>query len=98
MNNLKSILKTNPTDWLLEKNNPSIRYFTLREILEKPKEDLELQEARLEIMKAGLVPVILAKQKKKGIGKSLKTFIQPNTRELFGRFLFLQSLGQILQM
>ena len=98
MNNLKSILKVDPTDWLLEKNNPSIRYFTLRDILEKPENNLELQEARLGIMKAGLVPVILAKQKKKDIGKSLKIFTQQNIREQCGNFLFLQNLGQILKM
>ena len=69
MDNFQSVLKADPTDWLLEKNNPSIRYFTLRNILEKPENNLELQEAKQEIMKTGLVPSIMAKQKKEGYWK-----------------------------
>ena len=40
MNNLKSILKDDPTGWLLEENNPSVKYYTLQDILEKPEDDL----------------------------------------------------------
>ena len=93
MNNLKSILKTNPTDWLLEKNNPSIRYFTLRDILEKPKEDLELQEARLEIMKTGLVPVILAKQQKEGYWETAENFYTAKYKGTVWQLLILAELG-----
>jgi len=32
----KSALNADPTDWLLEPSNPSVRYFTLTEILELP--------------------------------------------------------------
>jgi hypothetical protein len=28
MDEWKSVLKTDPTEWLLEKENPSVRYFT----------------------------------------------------------------------
>ena len=35
MDNLKSILKDDSIGWLLEENNPSIKYYTLRDILEK---------------------------------------------------------------
>ena len=93
MNNLKSILKTNPTDWLLEKNNPSIRYFTLRDILEKPKEDLELQEARQEIMKTGLVPVILAKQQKEGYWETAENFYTAKYKGTVWQLLILAELG-----
>ena len=93
MNNLKSILKTNPTDWLLEKNNPSIRYFTLRDILEKPKEDLELREARQEIMKTGLVPVILAKQQKEGYWETAENFYTAKYKGTVWQLLILAELG-----
>jgi hypothetical protein len=33
----KSVLKADPVDWLLEKDNPSVRYFTLSQLLDKPK-------------------------------------------------------------
>lgn len=44
MNNFKSVLKADPINWLFEKDNPSVRYFTLRDILEKPDSYPELQE------------------------------------------------------
>jgi len=62
----KSRLSADPTEWLLEKNNPSVRYFTLCDLCEKPRTDSELEEAKQDIMKTGVVPAILAKQKKEG--------------------------------
>jgi hypothetical protein len=41
MNDWKSVLKADPTRWLLEEDNPSVRYFTLRDILERPERDPE---------------------------------------------------------
>ncbi len=66
MESWKSMIHANPTEWLLEKNNPSVRYFTLRDILEKPESDSEFKVAKQDIMKTGVVPAILAKQKKEG--------------------------------
>ena len=42
----KPLLKADPTDWLLEKDNPSVRYSTLTDILEKSKNDTEVKEAK----------------------------------------------------
>jgi len=93
MNDFQSVLKADPTDWLLEKNNPSVRYFTLRDILEKPEDNLELQEARLEIMKAGLVPVILAKQKKEGYWEIPENFYTAKYKGTVWQLLILAELG-----
>ncbi|MDW8073101.1 MAG: hypothetical protein RMJ28_02540 [Nitrososphaerota archaeon] len=60
------MLKSDPTNWLLEKDNPSVRYFTLREILEKPEDDSEVIETKNDIMELGMVPQILAKQSSEG--------------------------------
>ena len=57
----KSVLNADPVDWLLEKDNPSVRYFALSEILDKPQTSSEVQKAKKEIMLAGVVPKILAK-------------------------------------
>ena len=54
------------TEWLLEKDNPSVRYFTLTEVLNKPVRDRETKEAKDEIMKVGVIPRILAKQNSEG--------------------------------
>jgi len=44
MNGWKSPLKTDPIDWLMEKDNPSVRYFTLTDILDMPGDSPEARE------------------------------------------------------
>jgi hypothetical protein len=58
----------NPIHWLLEadENNPSVRYYALRDLLGLPESDVQLQEARAAIMHSGPVPVILAAQEPSG--------------------------------
>ena len=41
----KSVLKADPTEWLLEKDTPSVRYYTLREIEDREENDPEVQKA-----------------------------------------------------
>ena len=62
----KSVLKADPTDWLLEEENPSVRYLTLVDILGKPAGSAEARKARAGIMAKGPVPLILAKQEDGG--------------------------------
>jgi hypothetical protein len=93
MDDFQSVLKADPIDWLLEKNNPSVRYFTLRDILEKHENNQELQEARLEIMKAGLVPAILVKQKKEGYWEIPEKFYTAKYRGTVWQLLILAELG-----
>ena len=64
--NWKSVLKADPTDWLLERDNPSVRYFTLKDILERQENDPDVRDARKSIMTAGIVPHILEKQNDDG--------------------------------
>ena len=66
MSNWKSVLKADPTGWLLEEDNPSVRYLTLVDILERPAGDREVMKARADVMKKGAVPLILAKQEEGG--------------------------------
>ncbi len=54
-------LNADPTEWLLDPENPSVRYATLMDILDKPETDGEVQAARAMIMNMGPVPKILAK-------------------------------------
>ena len=53
------ILKDSVIDWLLEKNNPSVRYLTLTKILRLPDNNSDVRESRQAIMTQGLVPLIL---------------------------------------
>jgi hypothetical protein len=59
-------LKADPTDWLVEKENPSVRYFTLKDILGKAENDPDVKDAREKIMTTGIVPRILEKQNADG--------------------------------
>ena len=55
-------LKGNPIDWLLEEENPSVRYFTLTDILGEPQDSLEVKRARKAIAEWGVVRQALALQ------------------------------------
>jgi hypothetical protein len=70
----KSFLKADPTAWLLEDENPSVKYLTLREILEKPESASEIKSARKNIMETGVIPRILAKQEPGGYWEKEEDF------------------------
>lgn len=53
-------------EWLLEPENPSVRFRTLTDLLGKPVDDPSVQAARKSIMEEGLVPRILASQNEDG--------------------------------
>ena len=89
----KSLLKENPTDWLLEKNNPSVRFFTLTELLEKPENDFEVVEAKNEIMNFGVVPKILAKQSTQGYWETPERFYTAKYKGTVWQLIILAELG-----
>jgi hypothetical protein len=66
MTDWTSKLNDDPTEWLLEENNPSVRYLTLRDLLGRKDNDSEVLEAKQRIMREGVVPKILAKQEPGG--------------------------------
>ncbi len=74
MTTWRSFLKADPTDWLLEDENPSVKYLTLREILEKPESASEVKSARRNIMETGVIPKILVKQTSGGYWEKEEDF------------------------
>ncbi len=46
-------------DWLLEKENPSVRYFALRDLVGRAEDDRELKAARRAIMTSPPVQAII---------------------------------------
>ncbi len=88
-----SCLSADPTEWLLEKNNPSVRYFTLHDILERSWANPEVKEAKQEIMKTGVVPVILAKQKKEGYWDTPERFYSAKYRGTVWQLMILAEHG-----
>lgn len=55
-----------PVGWLLEAENPSVRYFTLTELLDRPENDSEVAEAKAGIMGSAPIAKILSKQEPGG--------------------------------
>lgn len=53
-------------EWLLEEDNPSIRFCALVSLLDKPLNDREVKKSKKAIMEYGLVPEILGKQNSDG--------------------------------
>jgi hypothetical protein len=93
MNDWKSLLKSDPTDWLLEPSNPSVRYFMLRDILEKPETDHDVKTAKKDIMDTGVVPIILSKQQKEGNWGAPERFYVEKYKGTVWQLLILAELG-----
>jgi hypothetical protein len=89
----KSKLKADPMDWLLEEDNPSVRYFTLTELLDKSQTDEETQKAKTAIMKGGVVPKILAKQNSDGSWDTPTMFYTAKYKGSSWQLLILAELG-----
>lgn len=53
-------------DWLLEPDEPSVRYYTLRDLLDRPEDDPEVRAAKADLMVRGPVASILARQNEDG--------------------------------
>ena len=64
----KDKLNADPIPWLLEQdeNQPGVRYFTLRDILDHDENNSEVKAAKSAIMESGPVPAILAAQNPEG--------------------------------
>ena len=94
MNDWKSVLKADQTDWLLERDNPSVRCFTLTDILELSERDPEVMKAKREIMKVGVVPRILSKQKNAGNWEAPENFyIRSKYKGTVWQLIILAELG-----
>jgi hypothetical protein len=89
----KSKLRADPIDWLLGEDNPSVRYYTLKELLNKPANDPDVKRARSEIMKVGAVPEILAKKKKGGYWETPEGFYGDKYKGTVWQLIILAELG-----
>ena len=87
------MLKADPIDWLLEKDNPSVRYFTLSEILYKSENNPEVKDAKDKIMEIGVVPKILSKQKDEGYWETPQSLYKDKYRSTVWQLIILAELG-----
>lgn len=93
MSDWRSLLKANPIEWLLEKDNPSVRYFALTEILGKPENNSEVVKTKKEIMEIGPVPRILAKQNNEGFWETKNKFYTAKYKGTVWQLIILAELG-----
>ena len=95
MDDWKSVLRADPTDWLLEGDDPSVRYFALTDILGRPESAPEVKEVKAQIMESGPVSRILARQTDEGYwGVREDFYIRAKYRGTVGRSQLSPSSGQ----
>jgi hypothetical protein len=80
-------------DWLLEENEPSIRYLALMQLLEKPPDDPEVQSAKETIGATGWAADILANQKPGGWWVGDESLYWPKYTSTNWMLLVLSDLG-----
>ena len=79
--------------WLLEKENPSIRYFALKDLYGKGEGDPEVREAQAAILESKPVKRILSLQKPEGWWSDPEGMFTPNYRGSAWQLAFLAELG-----
>lgn len=85
-------------DWLLDSQTPSIRYFTYKNLLNRPDDDAMVQSTRTQIGNADYTKAILAEQDKAGFWYNPKHFYGPKYRSSHWAMLLLSELGAAPEM
>jgi hypothetical protein len=93
MGDWRSVLNADPTGWLLEKDDPSVRYFALCTLLEKPVTDPEVKRAKQDIMDAGVVLDILKNQNNDGSWEESGRFYRAKYKGTVWQLIILAELG-----
>jgi len=93
MNQWRQQLRADPIPWLLEEDNPSVRYFTLRDLLDYPQDDAEVTAARRAIMTSMPVRDILDAQYPQGYWVKPGRGYSPKYRGSVWQLMFLADLG-----
>lgn len=93
MKEWESLLKNHSISWLLEDDNPSVKYFTLIDLLGKAKSDPEVIQTKKDIVWKGIVPKILSKQKEGGYWEKEDSFYTNKYKGRVWQLLILAELG-----
>lgn len=94
MKNWQSYLNEKNLNWLLEDENPSVKFYTLVDILEKPFDNQDVIDLKKHIMKTGIVPKILKKQKPDGFwGKPEDFYARSKYKGTVWNLIILASVG-----
>ncbi len=80
-------------DWLLQENQPSVRFLALTELLGRSEKDSEVKSARKNIAKIGWAKDLLDKQLPSGYWDNEKSRFEPTFHATFWMLLILSDLG-----
>lgn len=90
----KDHLKADSTEWLLQPDNPGVRYYALRDLCDLPVQHPDAIQARSDIMQTGLVPLILARQQPGGYwGQAPDFYVRSKYRGTVWTLILLAELG-----
>lgn len=91
--NWQQTLKESPLEWLLEESNPSVRYFTLRDLLDKGEEKPQVIATKAAISNSRPIAKILAKQHSKGYWEEPYSPYHPKYKSSYWQIMTLAQLG-----
>ncbi len=87
------MVDTHIIQWLLDEDNPSVRYFCLKDLLNKEEDEQELKAARSLIAKSQIVSKIFSKQSPKGYWEDPDSPYQPKYKASYWQIMILSQLG-----
>jgi hypothetical protein len=90
-------LKGDSLSWLLETESPEVRYLAVRDLLERPKTDLELRAACEAAHQKGPIATILSKMDKTGYWVEPGPGYNPKYRSTVWSVILLAQLGAFVE-
>lgn len=92
MESWREALSEDTLRWLLEEDNPSVRYLTLVNLLDRPETDGEAQSAKKDIMQRGAVPDMLKIMRSDDYASILPRFYTAKYKGLAWQLIILAEL------
>jgi hypothetical protein len=89
----QELLRDDPIPWLLEPNNPPVRFLTLRDMLGRPVDDPELVEAQADMMHYPPIRASLEAQYPAGYWVKPGPGYSPKYRATVWQIIFLEQMG-----
>jgi hypothetical protein len=86
-------LRSDPVPWLLETDTPAVRHLTLRWLLDRPEDDLDMVAARQAAMAASPIAAMMASQHPAGYWEKPGAGYATKYRGTVWQLIFLDQLG-----
>lgn len=89
----KNQLRSDSVPWLLESENPGVRYLAVRDLLDLPRDDKKLKTARKLAHKEGPIAHVLSKMDEEGFWQRPGTGYGPKYKSTVWALILLAQLG-----